>query len=244
MKLFYVYEWYICESNEVFYVGKGTGDRYLETRRRNKMFKDIYNTHNCNVRFVKSNLTEEESFELEKETIAFYKNNTKYRISNQTDGGTGGNTRKYYSQEELKMYSEKASKKRKGIINQGSNNPMFKKTWKYNKSENEILEISEKIRKSNLGKTPSIETREKMSISAKNREFKLPPMKKRPCMIVEKKTLNVVEMYDGIREAKDNIYVKGNLSRKAKGIVANKNEEYMILYTYYHIDDKDNHPNI
>ena len=29
-KKYYVYEWFVIETNEVFYVGKGTGRRYRE----------------------------------------------------------------------------------------------------------------------------------------------------------------------------------------------------------------------
>ena len=34
-KKFYVYEWYNIDTNEVFYVGKGCGNRYKTTSRRN-----------------------------------------------------------------------------------------------------------------------------------------------------------------------------------------------------------------
>ena len=40
MRKFYVYEWYIVDTNEVIYVGKGTGNRYKQTN-RNKMFNDF-----------------------------------------------------------------------------------------------------------------------------------------------------------------------------------------------------------
>lgn len=244
MNCFYVYEWYIKDTMEVFYVGKGKGDRYLEVKRRNKMFKDMYSTHDCDVRKIKEGLTEEEAFDLEVETIKYYKENTSYRLSNQTIGGSGGNTRKYYNEEQLREYSKRASAKRKGRINQGENNPMYGKSWKDNKTEEEIAEVIEKIRKSNLGKKRSEELRRKMSISAKNREHKLKPRDKKPCMIVKKDSLELVAMYDGIRLAKGNPYVKGNLSRKASGLYKNDKEDYLILYTYYNIDDKEKHPKL
>ena len=87
--VFYVYEWFIIETNEVFYVGKGKNDRYKSLRSRNKFFIDMYNTHNCDVRKIFENLTEDEAFEKEKETIAYYRENTNYRLTNQTDGGEG-----------------------------------------------------------------------------------------------------------------------------------------------------------
>ena len=39
-KEFYVYEWYNTVTNEVFYVGKGTKNRYKNITKRNKYFLD------------------------------------------------------------------------------------------------------------------------------------------------------------------------------------------------------------
>lgn len=86
---FYVYEWYIVDTNEVFYVGKGTGNRLKQISCRNRFFKCMYKTHKCKVRKIYENLTEQEAFKKEIETIKYYKENTDYRLTNQTDGGEG-----------------------------------------------------------------------------------------------------------------------------------------------------------
>ena len=86
---FYVYEWYIINTGEVFYVGKGTGNRYKRLIGRNYFFQCMYDTHDCNVRKIYENLTEQEAFEKEIEIIKYYKENTNYRLTNQTDGGEG-----------------------------------------------------------------------------------------------------------------------------------------------------------
>lgn len=241
MNDFYVYEWYVRDTMEVFYVGKGKNDRYLETKRRNKMFRDMYCTHNCDVRKIKENLTEQEAFDLEEQTIKYYKENTSYRLSNQTDGGSGGNTRKYYNRQQLREYSKRASLKRKGKINLGENNGMYGKSWVQNKSEEEVKQIIEKIRQSNIGKKRSEEARKKMSISAKKRKANRKGREKRPCMIVKKDTFELIAVYEGIRLAKGNPYVKGNLSRKASGLCKNDKEDYLILYTHYNINEKSKH---
>lgn len=86
---YYVYIWYIKNTNEIFYVGKGKGKRYKDLSSRNKFFTDMYNSHNCDVKKIYENLTEEEAFDKEAETIKWYRENTNYRLTNQTDGGEG-----------------------------------------------------------------------------------------------------------------------------------------------------------
>ena len=86
---YYVYIWYIVDTNEVFYVGKGKGKRYKDTSHRNKFFRDMYASHNCDVRKIYENLTEAEAFQKEQETIKWYREHTDFRLTNQTDGGEG-----------------------------------------------------------------------------------------------------------------------------------------------------------
>lgn len=88
-RLYYVYIWYVIETNEVFYVGKGKGKRYKQVSGRNKFFMDMYISHNCNAKKIYENLTEAEAFQKEQETIKWYKEHTNFRLTNQTDGGEG-----------------------------------------------------------------------------------------------------------------------------------------------------------
>lgn len=46
--MFYVYEWYNVDNNEIFYVGKGAKNRYKDVYRRNKIFKEYLKNNNCN----------------------------------------------------------------------------------------------------------------------------------------------------------------------------------------------------
>lgn len=86
---FYVYEWYNKDTNEVFYVGKGCGNRYKKVQERNLKFKDYYNSHNTDVRIVKNNLTEEEAFAWEKIITKKYKAIGQCQCS-LAEPGTGG----------------------------------------------------------------------------------------------------------------------------------------------------------
>lgn len=88
-RLYYVYIWYVTETNEVFYVGKGKDRRYKQVSGRNKFFTDMHTSHNCNVKKIYENLTESEAFQKEQETIKWYRENTDFRLTNQTDGGEG-----------------------------------------------------------------------------------------------------------------------------------------------------------
>lgn len=83
---FYVYEWFNVETNEVFYVGKGTGRRKNSISTRTRYFKFYYNKHKCDVRIVCDNLTKENALELEKQLIAQYKAMGQAQV-NLTDGG-------------------------------------------------------------------------------------------------------------------------------------------------------------
>lgn len=87
-KDFYIYEWYNTDTNEVFYVGKGTKNRYKDTYNRNKYFKNYYNKYNCSVRKVKIDLDENEAFKLEMELIKQYWELEQCKC-NLTEGGEG-----------------------------------------------------------------------------------------------------------------------------------------------------------
>lgn len=89
MNKYYVYEWYILETDEVFYVGKGCRRRAGNIVSRNKFFKDMYYSHKCKYRKVYNNLTEQQAYEKEIELIKFYRENTSYRLTNICDGGEG-----------------------------------------------------------------------------------------------------------------------------------------------------------
>ncbi len=87
--IFYVYEWYNTQTSEVFYVGKGCKKRAYEVSKRNKLFKEYYENNEVAVRIIKDQLSEEDAFKLEAETIQYYKNN-KQCTANIDKGGHGG----------------------------------------------------------------------------------------------------------------------------------------------------------
>lgn len=140
--MFYVYEYYIVETNHIFYVGKGTKRRMYELHNRNKYFKSIYNKHVCNVRIVKNSLSNEEAIALEIARIAELKS-VNQANANFTNGGDGfstgslnpthkvshkGELNQFYGKQHSVETKQKISENRKGKgARFGESNPMFGK---------------------------------------------------------------------------------------------------------------------
>ena len=79
---FYVYEWFVVSTGEVFYVGKGRGNRYKEYHDRAYEAERIRQLYETDVRFVGQNLTEAESVELESIEMLRILNETNDRLTN------------------------------------------------------------------------------------------------------------------------------------------------------------------
>jgi hypothetical protein len=83
---FYVYEYIRTDSMEPFYVGKGSGNRYLDLNKRNDYFKMIIDKMKVLVNILEDDLTEEEAFDIECWYINEYKYIYGYNLCNVTDG--------------------------------------------------------------------------------------------------------------------------------------------------------------
>ncbi|MFB3167470.1 hypothetical protein P5G62_010150 [Neobacillus sp. 179-C4.2 HS] len=66
-RVFYVYERFIKDTDQVFYIGKGKGDRFKQLDRRNFYFLKVKEHFDCDVRIVKEGLSEYEASVLEEE---------------------------------------------------------------------------------------------------------------------------------------------------------------------------------
>lgn len=85
-KRYYVYAWYTKDTNEIFYIGKGTGKRYSTRKRENRFFMNVLNAHECDSIILKSGLSEKESFDLETLLISYYRTRSRI-LTNICDGG-------------------------------------------------------------------------------------------------------------------------------------------------------------
>lgn len=106
MNKYYVYIYYVIDTNEVFYVGKGTKNRAF-TGKRNKFCEDMKSSHEWSVHIIEDNMSESEAFDLEIKLIKEFKN--KGRLTNQTDGGDGISG--YIMTEEVKNKISQSSKR-------------------------------------------------------------------------------------------------------------------------------------
>lgn len=85
---FYVYIHRRRDSNEVFYVGKGTGGRSSRSWGRNRRWQAIANKHGFDCEIVEQGLFESDALDLEVELIKFYKE-CGCKLVNMTNGGEG-----------------------------------------------------------------------------------------------------------------------------------------------------------
>lgn len=120
--LFYVYEWFIKETDEIIYVGKGCRNRY-RVRKHNRLFNEMIARFDCDSRIIKYFDTEEEAFEFEYLRIEELKK-IHQCVCNIKIGGSGGvttwwdeNRRSHFSKNNV-MYA-KAHRDR-----MSQNNPM------------------------------------------------------------------------------------------------------------------------
>lgn len=123
--MFYVYEWFRKNDNFIFYVGKGTRNRY-KVKNRNKKFNEFIEQHECDVRIVKEFQDESESFIYEEELINKYRKldmctcNLKY-------GGNGGVSEIWTDKMREKMSEENPMKDEIQRERMRLNNPMKNK---------------------------------------------------------------------------------------------------------------------
>lgn len=141
--MFYVYEWFNVKTKEIFYIGKGTKNRYKQTRKRNKLFLDYIQNNNCDVKIIKYFENEDDAFKYEYDKICELKNINQCSC-NLDKGGKGGvnfvwtpEMREYYSKYNI-MKSQK-QKERMSKNNPMKNHEIAKKVAK-SKSRPVIIE--------------------------------------------------------------------------------------------------------
>lgn len=103
--IFYVYLHRRKTDNKVFYVGKGKGKRAYSKASRSQWWNSVADKHEMTVEIVFDNLSEEDAFQIEKDTILEFRY-FEHPLVNLTDGGEGMSGYKP-SEEQRKRVSEK-----------------------------------------------------------------------------------------------------------------------------------------
>jgi hypothetical protein len=85
--MYYTYGHYKADSKELFYIGKGKGNRAHERDSRSDFWRNIVNKHDYTIEIFADWPTEEEAFEHEKFLIECFRDLTV--LCNLTDGGEG-----------------------------------------------------------------------------------------------------------------------------------------------------------
>lgn len=174
MDKFYVYEHWRLDKDECFYVGKGQGKRAYTSVGRNQHWKNIIaklerEGFAWEVRIVKSNLIEQDAFNLEIERINFWLG--KVDLSNKTGGGLGHSNPSEETRKKLR--AGKVGKPIFDKITLKNNTLNLWKNQEYRKKQMDERKIRfteeyrEKLSKSHIGLKDSEETKRKKSESAK-----------------------------------------------------------------------------
>lgn len=107
--MFYIYEWYVVETGEVIYVGKGTRNRY-KNKKKNALLNKLLEVKNCEVRIIEWYRTEKEAFEAERKRIVFLKDMGQ-AVCNKISYSTGG-VASIWTEEKRRYMSEHNPMKR------------------------------------------------------------------------------------------------------------------------------------
>ena len=174
---YYVYMWYFKDTNIVFHIGKGCGNRYLDIKtHRNQYFQNIISKYHDNVDVKKyaENLTNEEACSLERKLIHEYWAKGECK-TNFHEGGLGGNTGNYDSIERSRKLSEFAKTRT------GDKNPMWhhvyteetlRKIGAVQKGKKLSPEHIQKLKEANTGRKKTTEELLKLSLNNKGKHFK------------------------------------------------------------------------
>lgn len=165
---YYVYEHIRNDNNTCFYVGKGR-NRRAEYKTRNEHHDRIVKKYGMHVNIIKDNLSEEEAYKLEEETIRKYVfelgygidiigyNNKKVEPGHLTNHTFGGE--KNYGRVHTEEWKERHS-----LDMMGEKNPAYGVNYWETFLENKKDEIKSKISKASSGKNNPM-----YGISPKNR---------------------------------------------------------------------------
>lgn len=152
---YYVYIHRKEDTNDVFYVGKGSGERAKQTTSRSRWWTAVKDKHGFTVEIIEKGLSEFDAFNLEIETIKFYRE-CGYNLVNLTNGGEGSSG--YSPSAETRAKLSAAHKGRVFSDDWRGKLSVARKGWVPSE------DTREKLRLGSTGKKHSKETIEKRAI--------------------------------------------------------------------------------
>ena len=212
---FYVYTHHKATNGDIFYVGKGCGDR-AHIFGRNEIWDRIVKKHGYYVKFFATGLTEAEAFSLEIALIAEHGrlNTGTGALANMTDGGEGNHGI---------VLSQEVIDKRNDAIRASHNTPEFRKSCsvrnhKRYKNPAERAKTGEASRRAS---TPDV----KAKISSKSKERWDDPIYRSNLSKYHKLRWSVVdrnEFSEKMREVASRPGVNESRSKKVKSFFASE----------------------
>jgi hypothetical protein len=185
------YAHYRNDTNQIFYIGKGSGNRPFNTFNRSKYWKSVAEKHGYSIKILAQWNNENDAFVHEEFLISYFRN-AGHPLVNSSSGGRGGSTGAIRTQEFKDQVSARfkgipkteETKKKLSLAKLGKSGYIRTQEWKDNiskrltgkrKSDEHKKKISESKRgKSNLlligdlNPSKSIENRLKKSIAMKS----------------------------------------------------------------------------
>jgi len=172
----YVYSHIRPDTGDVFYVGKGSGNRCNSKSKRNNYWENIVNKcGGFTSQIIALNITEQEAYNFERLLIQAIKDQTDIKLCNMIGGGRGGSfnpsdeVREKQRNAKLGIKLSEERRKKIGDIHRGMkrSEDTKQKISLALKGKTRTKETIEKIRAIRTGTKASDETKLKMSLSRK-----------------------------------------------------------------------------
>ena len=112
---YYIYQHRKADTNEIFYVGKGTRNRANKTHGRSEHWQRVVKKHGIIVEFIVKNIDEELALLCEQEAINIYKKRG-IKLVNHTNGGEGVSNPSDEVRKKMSLAKKGKISPRKGII--------------------------------------------------------------------------------------------------------------------------------